>query len=284
MVRLSLNSIALEPNRWNADKHAYFKLETLLPHVAAAGFGNLELWQYHISRRSVQEVRQVRSMALDLGLSFPIIGAYPRLHLAGTARQKESRLMKRLLEYAEILGAQILKIFVGDCSARVLPQKEYDRSVQFMRELVRLAAEHNLTITGETHENTLFDTLQSCKQFLQDVGAANFKICYQPIDFHSTEKAIHDFRALAPEVIHLHFQGRVGNAISLLQNAEIDYEAFLTAVAQVQFRGHFCLEFVKGCIVETAEAFDIQLVLENAKKDRDFLLRIAAKNNLTVAA
>ena len=74
-MRSILATIALEPRRWSPPpRFAAMSLHYLLPHIAAAGFDKIEVWQWHISRQELEEVRLMREQADALGVSIPYIG------------------------------------------------------------------------------------------------------------------------------------------------------------------------------------------------------------------
>ena len=52
---------------------------------------------------------------------------------------------------------------------------------------------------------------------------------------------------------------------------------FTKTLIESGFGGHISIEFVKDCVVKKSEDFDLPLVLKNAQRDRDFILRIANK-------
>lgn len=274
MIQILLNSVALEPNRWTSEKIAYFSLDALLEHVARAGFHFMEIWQYHISRSTELEIRQIQGMADSLGLTFPVIGMYPKLHLQGRERSAELDNIERLMNYAKYLEADIVKAFVGVHGSAQITDSEYKSSVECMQEILELADSYGLTITGETHPNTLFDSMDSCKKFKKDINSENLKICYQPFDFSNTEKVVHDYQVLSDDVIHVHYQGQKNGEMNLLADSDLDYKKLTTALVTHGFSGKICIEFVKDCVVNEPEDFEIEKVLENAILDRNFIVSI----------
>ncbi len=277
MIYLLLNSIALEPNRWTPEKIAYYKFDQLLKPIVDAGFHFVEIWEYHISRESESNITNFQMIADSLGLHFPIIGIYPKLHLTGQERQQELDEVKKILNYANILGTKIVKIFVGNLSTEKITNAEYERSIEYMSEVTNHAKSFGLIIVGETHQKTLFDNLESCKKFLKEVDATNFKICFQPYNFFDTEQALRDYKVLTDDVIHVHYQGRKDKKLELLENSDIDYDALTKTLIESDFGGHISIEFVKDCVVEKSEDFDLSLVLTNAQRDRDFVVEIGMK-------
>jgi sugar phosphate isomerase/epimerase len=284
MIHLLLNTISLEPNRWTADKIPHHKLDSLLEPIANSGFRFIEIWQYHISRESQINIEIIHQTANSLGLSFPIVGMYPKLHLEDQARRVEMDCAKRLFEYAKILGGKIIKIFVGNRQSVKITSREYETSVEFMKVLTGVARTFNLTIAGETHENTLFDNIDACARFMQDVDVENFKICFQPYDFRNTQKAIDAYGALSEDVIHVHLQGRKDEDINLLENSDLDYEKLIQAIAEKAFDGYISIEFVKDCVVKKPADLDLNLVLRNAQRDRDFVMALIEKGGILCIA
>jgi len=275
-IQLLLNSVALEPNRWTKEKIPHFQLEQLLKPITKAGFQFLELWQFHISRESEKVINRIKSTGDNSALSFPIIGLYPIIHEEGEKRQNQLSEVKKIFEYAKILDSKVIKIFVGTLNAKDIAEKDYYNSVVFLSEMTNLAKAYHLTIAGETHENTLFEDVQSCQKLIQDVGADNFKICFQPIDFNDTEQTISNYNELKDEVIHIHFQGRKNDQMELLQNADLDYENLIHEFTQDE-ANYYSIEFVKDCVVENPKDFDVNLVFKNAQTDRDFIVALANK-------
>ena len=75
----------LEVNRWTADKILTQPLADLLPSLQTAGFDTLEIWQYHISRLDDGEFADLKVRLDEHALQTVALGAYPLLHLDGSA-------------------------------------------------------------------------------------------------------------------------------------------------------------------------------------------------------
>jgi len=277
MIYLLINSIALDPNRWTAEKLAYYRFDQLLKPIEEAGFHFVEIWGFHILREDEKSIKSFQKMGDSLGLQFPIIGIYPKLHLSGDERQHEMEQIKKIFNDANILGSKIVKIFVGNLSSAKATQEEYKRSVEFLSEMTNLAKSLGIIIAGETHQKTLFDDIESCSKLLNDVKSANFKICFQPYNMYDTEQILHDYEVLHENVIHVHYQGRKENQLELLKYSDINYDALTMKLIESGFSGKISIEFVKDCVVKKPEDFDLSLVLDNAKQDLDFVVRIGEK-------
>jgi len=270
--RILLNTIALDPNRWTEEKIPYFKLTDLLPAIAGHGFSDIEIWQYHVDRLSRPEVEALRSVMEARGVSARVLGIYPRIHLTGEERRNELSHVVRLLDTARFLGADMVKLFVGSVASGRLDAEGLEQSVSFLKEMSERAESRGIRLTGETHANTLFDTVSSTLGMLEQLHASNFGACFQPYDA-SLPGATGAFTALRAWIWHLHFQGRKEGAISLLEEADLDYAEYTRFVARSGFSGYLCIEFVKDCVVPSPELLDVEKVLANAEKDREFVRR-----------
>lgn len=268
---LLLNTIALDPNRWTAEKVAYFDLVDLLPAIAEAGFDALEVWQYHLSRLTDEQVAKLSERARSLGVTFPVVGLYPALHLEGEERDREWKAMETMIARSAALGARVVKMFAGRLGSEEADDAAFARSVAFAQRMAEAAEAHEMVLTAETHPDTLCDTVPATHRFLDAVAAPNLRVCFQPFDFTSTEQTLADYRALRSPIVHVHLQGRRDDRISLLEEADLDYHAILGALATDGFDGVLCIEFVKGGIVERPEAMDVGEVLANARRDRAFV-------------
>jgi sugar phosphate isomerase/epimerase len=284
MMTVLLNSIALDPHRWTKEKIPFYKLERLLAPIAQTGFRFIEIWQHHVSEEPEPQINAIRKIGTSLGLSFPVVGLYPQLHLEGEEFRRESERTNRLLNYAKMLGADIVKIFVGTRDSAFIAAGEYERSVEAMRQMTNQAEALDLTITGETHQKTLFDTVSSCRRFMKDVNSDRFKICFQPFDQRSTDQALKDYELVAKDVIHVHYQGRKGDSIDLLENSDLDCKRLTQALAHEGFSGYICIEFTKDCAVKDPSDFNLEAVLNNARRDLDFLLKIGQELNIRIEA
>ena len=75
-MRLLINTIMLEKTRWS-DRKIEPDLVDLVPRIAGeTGYREVEIWQYHISDKKLNEVEAVKAAGDENGLRFPIIGAW----------------------------------------------------------------------------------------------------------------------------------------------------------------------------------------------------------------
>lgn len=280
-MQILLNTIMLEPNRWSEDKTPRQPLSELLPALSDAGFSELEIWQYHASSL---DARGISHLATDLrahGQQAVGLGAYPFLHLEGPEGDEATTRLGRLVAYAASLGVTTFKIFPGRVPSAKADEATWARSILQLRGLAQQLAERGMTLTLETHGNTLCDTQESTARVLADLGDLdNIGICFQPYTDQDTDAAIAFYEMLAPHVRHVHLQNRssaAGNACCLLEAGDwLDYRRLLPAIKNSGFDGPLSLEFTASMPTPQTANSSLREVLENAAKDRDFTREVWA--------
>jgi sugar phosphate isomerase/epimerase len=214
------------------------------------------------------------------GLRATAVGAYPVLHGDGAEWQLVRGQLEQLIDCGARLGMEALKIFPGRVASAEADEGVWARSVERLQWLARELAGRQALLTMETHGNTLCDTLDSSLRLLGELaGHSNAGICFQPYADDDTEAAMAVFDALRERVLHLHLQNRsrAERATTLLAEGDwTDYGRFLPHVRDSGFDGLCCLEFTAGITPPEGQAFDRQLVLDNAARDRDFALSVWA--------
>lgn len=273
-MRLLLNTIMLEPNRWSPDHTLTRSLVDLLPPVLAAGYSELEIWQYHVSgmdRRGVEDLADALAAA---GLAAGALGAYPLFHVEGSEWEQMRARLEQLVEIGRLLGIDALKVFPGRVGSADADAAVWRHSVEGLRWLADLLAGDGILLTMETHGNTLCDTVGSTLRLLADLEACdNIGICFQPYTDADTDAALAAYDALRDHVRHIHLQNRRldGRATTLLAAGDwTDYRRFLPHVRRSGFDGLFCLEFTADITPPEGAAFDVQRVIDNAARDRAF--------------
>jgi sugar phosphate isomerase/epimerase len=270
-MEVLLNSIALEPNRWTPKKIPHFRLRQLLPAIAGAGYDAVETWQNHVALLGSDEIGALKEAAAENEIRFPIVGMYPSFHLEGEERRQELHRFDEMIKIGGRLGFDLLKVMSGGVSSEDMTPDVWDRSVAFVREVLSRTHQWGVDIAFELHGGTVADDPETLLRFFDEVGSERLKVCWQPLGFQSTEPAIELYDRLSDRVAHLHLQGRRDGEMTLLKDAEIDYREVLGHMFDEGFDGYVSIEFVRGCVVDSPDDMDLGAVLENARKDREFI-------------
>ncbi len=155
--RLHLNTIALEPNRWNKEVEPAFNIVKLLPVISESGFKYVEVWEGHIATLSGRTIQDVQELSDALGLKLTITGIYPTLHLDGRAAADELDKVRALMTKAKKLRSDTVKFFVGTLPSALATTDERARSITFLQAMAHHADVLSIDLAGEFHMNTLFD-------------------------------------------------------------------------------------------------------------------------------
>lgn len=271
-MELALNTIALEPNRWGKDKSHTRGLEELFPLVTRAGYKACEIWQHHLTNRCQDDDPELAAEARRNGLHVAAIGAYPILHLQDAERGAEMSRLVRLLDAADLFGAEIVKVFCGRTASENLSADDRSRSIAFLNELLDRGRDHGVLITAETHANTLADSADACLALIADLDSDRFKLCFQPFAMLDTAQTLAEFDRLKAHVAHIHLQARGEDGFCLMKDSPLDHRALLRAIRESGFDGLLSVEFVKDCRPMEGEPFSDDTVVANAATDRAFVL------------
>ena len=277
-MRVILATIALEPDRWTSFKEPRMDLIELLPVVKQAGFDKLEVWQNHISLRPLAAIRAIKAKSDELGVAFPYIGAYPVFTATGAEALEQERIQADILDKAEILGTRNLKIMLacGLHGGSATPEQIKQVADRFGR-WYNAAKMRGIGMCVELHGGTVFDPVEAGEHFMQVYPGLDFTICYQAYDFTNTDKALALADRFPGKISHVHLQApqpeNKGGMYALLKEGTLDYTRLLPHILRNNPGATMTLEFVRHCI-QNNKPFELQPVLESARKDAAFVERI----------
>ncbi len=272
-----LATIALEPRRWDQPRSPAMTLFYLLPHIARAGFTDVEAWQWHASTLSLDELQEVRDLADSLGVKISTLGVYPRFHAEG--RDEALGEMSVMLDRARVLGATRLKALFGGGKGGQMDAAAFER---FDRQFARwhsACAEAGVQILAELHAGTIFDPPEVGLRWLDGHPEFDLGICYQPYDFADTEAALELAHMFAGRVRHVHLQARdeAGEFCALAQSP-LDYATVLAALVARDEPPTMAIEFVRSSIQEGL-CFDLDAALADARADAAWVRGVLAGLN-----
>jgi 3-dehydroshikimate dehydratase len=270
MAEILLNTIALEPNRWAAERRPHRPVVEIATLAREAGFEALELWQYHATVPTETEVRTLAEEAGRLAFEIPVLGAYPVFTATGEDERVQAELRETILARAQILGCDFVKFFLGRTASEKIDAEGLARTVERLARWREQARAAGIRFCAELHGGTLCDTPEAAENFLADHPELELEVCYQPFDFSDTEVALELADRFAGKVALVHLQGKRGSDYCPLAEAEIDYRRLLPRLREQNPRARFSLEFVEGCI-QPEGAFEITPVLDAARRDADFV-------------
>ena len=269
----------LEINRWTDHHTISIPLINLLPNLKEANFYDLEIWQYHISSLSEDALKKLSDKLQELEMTVSAVGAYVNLQAMDSEAVTMDLLINKMVSSSAVLGSKIFKIIPGNLASHKVNLPMWNHSVRRIKELANKLADNGMDLSLETHFNSLCDTEESTLRLMQDLsGIGNVGICYQPFDEQNTEQAMATFSRLYTHVIHIHLQNlpdKDAETTTFLESGGwMDYSRLIPHYKKSGYDGVFCLEFTEGIFPPKGEKFNPQTVIDNAKKDREFFLKL----------
>jgi sugar phosphate isomerase/epimerase len=271
-MRTLLNTVALEPNRWTQDRIPAFDLtQDLLPAIRDAGFRHVEVWQYHVSRKTPDETKAARDAAARLGLDFPVVGAYPQFHLEGADEQASRAERFAVLDRAAILGARWVKFFFGRVKGGEITPRQLELTTARVAEWVACGRAKGLSFCAELHLGTLFDPCAYGRHYLAAHPDLDLRICYQPYAGQTTADCLSTIRGLGRDIVHAHFSGENASGRCRLADSALNWRAIAAALKEANPEFLPSIEFVPGGFQPKDRPFDLRLALADARADAEFL-------------
>jgi sugar phosphate isomerase/epimerase len=271
-MRTLLNTIAVEPNRWTRERiPAYDLARDIVPRAAAAGFRRLEVWQYHLSHRSMDEAKAVREAGAKHGVTFPVVGCYPAFHLEGPEAEAARREACGLADRAALLGARWLKFFFGRIKGSDLTPRQLELTTARVQEWTAYGRAKELGFCAELHHSTLFDPCDYGLQYLAQHPELGIRICFQPCGGLDAAACVRLIGELGAQIVHAHFSGQNAAGRCALQDASLDWRAVVAALQAANPEFLPSVEFVPHSFPAPGQPFDFDAALADAAADARFL-------------
>ena len=150
----------------------------------------------HVPVGDTERARQVRRLSEENGLHVAAYGSY--YYLCGGED------FHPYLENARILGTKVIRVWGGKKGSAELTKEDWDSLVADARSIAKMAAADGITITLECHNNSVTDTADSAKRFLDAVQEPNLKTYWQPNQKYSHEANIEAAKLLSADTVNIH--------------------------------------------------------------------------------
>lgn len=228
-------------------------IEDLLPRLGDLGYDAVEVWGRHLDGRSDDALRALRAAVEREGLGVEVISPYLWLTQTPALLTESLGIAERTIHQARLLGAPKIRTFTdsgptGIGSAAATPAQRAT-AVSALRRITAMAPD--LRFVVETHEKTLADSVDSTLRLLDEVGAPNLKVLYQPT---SAATLLEDYERLRPHVEHLHAQNQTADgAHTWLEDGVMDWRGLLRRLRADGYAGSLSVEYCwKGATWERA--------------------------------
>ena len=160
-------------------------------------------------------------------------------HTAGKAREENIANVKRWIEYAEILGAPVIRVFAGHVKSGISPEESHRLMVAGLEECCAYAGQHGIHLALENHGGPTA-TADGLLSLVKDVDSPWFGVNLDTGNFH-TDDIYGDLARCAPYAINVQVKVVVTGANRKKEPA--DFGRLAEILRGVGYRGYVVLEY-----------------------------------------
>lgn len=151
----------------------------------------------HVPEGDFALAADVRQRTEAAGLTVCSYGSYYRC-------DNEAGDFVPFLNTAIALGANVVRVWAGRKDSDVANSEYRNEVASALKAAVELATANDVTVALEYHGNTLTDTQASAHQLLEEVGAPQLKLYWQPRTGGEFENDLIELNAALPHLSHIH--------------------------------------------------------------------------------
>ena len=130
-------------------------------------------WGSDVHVKTRDDALCAKKLCDEAGIVVSSYGSYYRVG-SGTAEE-----WRTLCENASIMGAASIRVWLGTKDSEKTSDGEYQALLDDCRSICDVAAEYNILVCPECHDNTFNNNTDSIIRFRKDLGRDNFKTYFQ---------------------------------------------------------------------------------------------------------
>ncbi|MEF9920227.1 MAG: sugar phosphate isomerase/epimerase family protein [Erysipelotrichaceae bacterium] len=200
--------------------YRFYEFEYFFATAKELGFKEVEIWtsphHYFVDYNGYEDPDKLRTLADKYGVKIICLcpeqtNPKPNNMAAKDENQKVRvrKYFKNMIDIADTLKIKKVLVTSGWAFYNEVREDAWKRSVTMMRELCSYALSKNITLCIEAlqpYESRLVTDTVTMKQYLDDVLAANLKVCIDMGAMAKAEETIDDyFKMFKEDVVHVHF-------------------------------------------------------------------------------
>jgi len=206
--------------------------------------------------KASEEAERIGLLAADRGLNLVALNTNvpkPLVDPAGENRGYNRRVMKACLDFANACGIQVVTMDSGRQAEGSSFEESFKLAKGELLNFVRLAQERNVTMTIETHMNSLAERPKDALRFVEEVPG--LKITYDPSHYIPAGVPLDDTLCLLPHVVHAHIRNAAEDSYQAKMDVKlIDLGWFNTALRDAGYTGYVSIEYLESIALK--EGYD----------------------------
>ncbi|MCH2127217.1 MAG: sugar phosphate isomerase/epimerase [Pirellulaceae bacterium] len=216
------------------------ELADFINDCAALGIEGTELTSYYFPPDvTVDYIRTLKEQCFRLGLDVSGTAIGNDFGYQGEQRQEQIDHVKQWIDYAEILGAPVIRIFAGHAHDDVNPTEAHGLMVSAIEECCDYAGQHGVYLALENHGGPTA-TAAGLLAFVRDVKSPWFGVNLDTGNFHS-EDVYGELEQVAPYAVNVQVKVVVSGPDK--KKVPTNFKRLAQIMRDVNYRGYIVLEY-----------------------------------------
>lgn len=222
-------------------KDPQLTLQDFIDDCARMNLEGTELTSYYFPKAPTPEfLRGLKGHAFKQGLTISGTAVGNDLcHPPGEKRDQQLAYVKEWVDYAEIMGAPVIRIFSGNTKSGQSPEEAHRLAVEGMEECCQYAGEHGVFLALENHGG-LTSEVDGMLQLIKDVKSPWFGVNVDTGNFHSSD-VYGDLAKIAPYALNVQVKVVIKPAGG--EKQPTDFPRLAQILKDTDYRGFVVLEF-----------------------------------------
>lgn len=191
--------------------------------------------------------RELKLVALNTNVPNPLVDP------SGENREYNRRVMEACFDFAHACGIQVVTMDSGRRAEGLSFEESFELAKCELLNFVRLAHDRNITMTIETHMNSLAERPKDALRFVEEVPG--LKITYDPSHYIPAGIPLDDTVCLLPHVVHAHIRNaREDSYQEQMSRKMIDLAWFKRVLRDREYTGYVSIEYLEN--IASKEGYD----------------------------
>lgn len=223
------------------DKESKITLSDFIDDCAGMNLEGTELTSYFFPQPVTHEyLRSLKQHCFQLGLDVSGTAVGNDFgHPEGDERQKQIAHVKQWVDYAEILGAPVIRIFAGHQKKNVSPEQSHSLMVSAIEECCEYAGKHGVHLALENHGGPTA-TAEGLLAFVRDVKSPWFGVNLDTGNFRTADP-YGDMAKAAPYALNVQVKVAISGPDRRKEPA--NFKRIAKLLRDANYRGYVVLEY-----------------------------------------